>query len=227
MSDSNAQSGASTTEEVLTADLPIGRFTEMLSAQTSTPGGGGSAAIAGAMAASLVSMVINFTVGKKKYAEVETEFRSHLEATEALRQELLALADADVAAFTAVTAAYAMPKESDAEKAARTEAMQVGLKQAARIPFVTAEKCLAVIQRAEPVGAKGNPNVVSDAATAVYLAYAAMLAGIANVNINLKSIKDEVFVAEWAAEVAKLQTAAEAARASALAACSQTLGVAL
>lgn len=224
MSETNAQSGA---PAGITADLPIGNFTEMLSAQTSTPGGGGAAALAGAMAASLVSMVINFTVGKKKYAEVEEEFRAHLVATEALRKDLLGLADADVAAFTAVTATYAMPKETDEEKAARSEAMQVALKGAARIPFITAQKCLEVIQRAEPVGAKGNPNVVSDAATAIYLAYAAMLAGIANVNINLKSIKDETFVAEWAAEVATLLEQAEAARASALAACMGTLGVAL
>ncbi len=211
----------------VTAELPIGRFTEMLSAQTSTPGGGGAAALSGAMAASLVSMVIAFTVGKKKYAEVESELRAHAAATEALRIELLGLADADVQAFVAVTATYGMPKETDEEKEARTAAMQVALKGAARIPFVTAERCLQVIERAEPVGAKGNPNVVSDAATAVYLAHAALLAAIANVNINLKSIKDEAFVEEWSAEVAKLLARATRATEVALDACSNTLGVAL
>jgi formiminotetrahydrofolate cyclodeaminase len=211
----------------VTAELPIGRFTEMLSAQTSTPGGGGAAAITGAMAASLVSMVINFTVGKKKYAEVEEELQGHLAATETLRQELLELADADVRAFTAVTATYSMPKESDDEKAARTEAMQVALKGAAQVPFTTAEKCLAVIQRAEPVGAKGNPNVVSDAATAIYLAHAALKSAVANVNINLKFIKDEAYVVQWTAEVVALVGRADAATRDALAACSNTLGVAL
>lgn len=224
MSESGALSAAAAD---VTADLSIGRFTEMLSAQTSTPGGGGAAALTGAMAASLVSMVIAFTVGKKKYAEVESEFRAHAEATETLRTELLGLADADVQAFTAVTATYAMPKESDAEKEARSAAMQLALKGAARVPFVTAERCLQVIERAEPVGAKGNPNVVSDAATAVYLAHAALLSGIANVNINLKSIKDEQFVAEWSAEVEKLLARADRASTAALAACAQTLGVAL
>jgi formiminotetrahydrofolate cyclodeaminase len=179
------------------------------------------------MAASLVSMVINFTVGKKKYAEVDAELRAHLEVTETLRKELLRLADDDVMAFTAVAATYTMPKESDEEKAARTEAMQVALKGATRVPFITAEKCLEVIQRAEPVGAKGNPNVVSDAATAVYLANAAFKAALANVNINLKSIKDEAFVGEWADAVAKLSARAQQATAAALAACSATLGVEL
>jgi len=224
MSESGMQSGA---KGDVTAGLTIGRFTEMLSAQTSTPGGGGAAAIAGAMAASLVSMVISFTVGKKKYAEVEAEFLAHQEVTETLRKELLALADADVEAFLAVAATYSMPKETDAEKAARTEAMQTALKGATRVPFITAEKCLAVIERAEPVGARGNPNVVSDAATAVYLGHAALMSAVANVNINLKSIKDEAFVAQWSARVADIVARGNRAADAARAACAHTLGVTL
>jgi len=226
MSDSSARSSAPVEVAApLTAELPIGQFTEMLSAQTSTPGGGGAAAITGAMAASLVSMVINFTVGRKKYAEVEAEFRAHLEVTEELRRELLELADADVRAFQAVAATYSMPKESDADKAARSDAMQAALKGAARIPFITAQKCLQVIERAEPVGRGGNPNVVSDAATAVYLANAALRSAIANVNINLKNIKDEAFVTEWSSEVYALVERSRRATTDARMACAATLGV--
>jgi formiminotetrahydrofolate cyclodeaminase len=208
-----------------TAEMTIGAFGDALAAQTSTPGGGGAAAITGSMAASLVSMVIQFTLGKKKYAEVEAEFQDLLRQSETLRKELLALADADVEAFNGVSATYSMPKETEAEKSARTEALQAALKHAAEIPYVTAEKCLAVIELAEPVGAKGNPNVVSDAATAVYLAEAALQSAIANVNVNLKLIKDEAFVATWSARRDAMLNEMRESVAAAKTACQLTLGI--
>lgn len=208
-----------------TPGMTIGAFVDALSAQTSTPGGGGAAAITGSMAAALVSMVINFTLGKKKYAEAKQEFQGLLPQSESLRRELLALADADVEAFNAVSATYALPKETDAEKAVRSEAMQAALKHAAEVPYVTAQKCLAVIDLAEPVGARGNSNVVSDAATAVYLAEAALMSAIANVNVNLKLIKDEAFVATWSARRDAVVAEARDSVAAAKTACQATLGV--
>jgi methenyltetrahydrofolate cyclohydrolase len=210
-----------------TAEMTIDAFGDALAAQTSTPGGGGAAAITGSMAASLVSMVIQFTLGKKKYAEVEEEFRGLLQQSEALRKELLALADADVEAFQGVSATYSMPKETDDEKQARSDAMQSALKHAAEIPYVTAEKCLQVINLAEPVGARGNTNVVSDAATAIYLAEAALKSAIANVNVNLKLIKDETFVATWAARRDAILSEARESVAAAISACQITLGIEL
>jgi formiminotetrahydrofolate cyclodeaminase len=209
------------------ADLTVGAFADALAAQTSTPGGGGAAAVMGSQAAALVSMVINFTVGKKKYAAVEEEFRRILARSEELRRELLALADADAAAFDGVSATYSMPKETEEQAAARTAALQAALKHAAEIPFVTAEKCLEVIELAAPVGAGGNPNVVSDAGTAIYLAHAAVLAGLLNVNVNLKLIKDPDFVAEWSAKRDDLLGRTVAAVHAARAACTATLGVAV
>jgi formiminotetrahydrofolate cyclodeaminase len=209
------------------ADSTVGAFIEALAAQTSTPGGGGAAAVVGSQAAALVSMVINFTVGKKKYAAVEDAFRGYLERSEQLRAELLALADADAAAFDGVSATYSMPKETEEQAAARTAALQDALKHAAEIPFVTAQKCLEVIELATPVGAGGNTNVVSDAGTAIYLAHAAVLAGLLNVNVNLKLIKDAAFVEEWGARRDDLLARTEAAVQAARAACSATLGVAV
>lgn len=202
-------------------------FVDALAAGQPTPGGGGAAALTGSQAAALVSMVIHFTVGKKKYAEVEAEMQGYLTRTEALRRELLAAVDADAAAFDAVAATYALPKESEAEKAARTAAMQEALKHAVAVPFEVAEKCLEVMRLAAPVGAKGNTNVVSDAATALYLAFAALKSAIVNVNINLKFIKDEVFVADQRARVATFLAEADAAYADARAAIERTLGVTL
>jgi formiminotetrahydrofolate cyclodeaminase len=120
-----------------------------------------------------------------------------------------------------------MPKETDEEKAARTAALQAALKHAAAVPFGVAEQALEIIRLAEPVGAKGNSNVVSDAASALYLAYAALKCALVNVNINLKFIKDEAFVAEWSAKTDDMLARADAAYASARVAIEQTLGVAL
>lgn len=216
-----------TTTVAPTAAMTLRTFSDALAARQSTPGGGGAAAITGSQAAALISMVINFTVGNKKYAAVESEMQSWLSQSEALRNELLALADRDVEVFNAVSACYAMPKESDAEKAARTTALQSALKAAAEVPFTVAEKCLAVLHLAAPVGEKGNANVVSDAGVAMYLANAALYSAIINVNINLKFIKDSDYVATWSAKRDDLLAEAATAYAAARTACAATLGVTL
>jgi methenyltetrahydrofolate cyclohydrolase len=212
---------------VNTAQVTTAEFLDALASGQPTPGGGGAAALTGSQAAALVSMVINFTVGKKKYADVEEEMRGYLARSEALRQALLAGVDADAAAFDAVAATYTLPKETDEEKATRTTAMQDALKHAAVVPFDVAEKCLEIMRLAAPVGAKGNTNVVSDAATALYLAFAALKSAIVNVNINLKFIKDAAFVETWSAKVATLLAETDIAYADAQSAIEATLGVTL
>lgn len=213
--------------DAVTAEMTIRAFSDALAARQSTPGGGGAAALTGSQAAALISMVINFTLGNKKYATVETEMQSWLSQSETLRSELLILADRDVEVFNAVAACYAMPKESDAEKAARTTALQSALKAAAEVPFTVAEKCLAVLHLAAPVGEKGNANVVSDAGVAMYLANAALYSAIINVNINLKFIKDAAYVAAWSAKREMLLAEAATAYTAARNACATTLGVTL
>jgi formiminotetrahydrofolate cyclodeaminase len=209
------------------AELTTSTFLEILASGQPTPGGGGAAALTAGQAAALISMVINFTVGKKKYADVEAEMQGYLVRSEQLRRDLLGEVDADAAAFEAVSATYGMPKETEEEKAARTAALQEALKHAAAVPFGVAEQSLAIIELAEPVGAKGNSNVVSDAASALYLAYAALKCALVNVNINLKFIKDEAFVTEWNAKTADMLQRADAAYAAARKAIEGTLGVEL
>jgi len=207
--------------------MTIDAFLDALAARQSTPGGGGAAALTGAQAAALLSMVINFTIGNKRYADVEAVMREHLTTSTELRHHLTTLADRDIEAFNAVAACYTMPRSTDAEKAERTAAMQTALKGATRVPFQIAEACLDVLRLAEPVGAQGNRNVVSDAATALYLAHAALHSALVNVNINLKLIKDADFINEWSARRNALQTDAEMTYQRAVAACEQTLEISL
>jgi formiminotetrahydrofolate cyclodeaminase len=177
-----------------TGEMGVADFLDALAAKLSTPGGGGAAALTGSQAAALLCMVANFTIGAKKYADAQVEMTEYLAQAEALRRRLLELADEDVVAFQGVTACYAMSKETEAEKAVRTTALQMALKEAARVPFTTAENAVATMKLAKPVAEKGNSSVVSDAAVALYMADAALHAALINININLKFIKDEAFV---------------------------------
>jgi formiminotetrahydrofolate cyclodeaminase len=210
-----------------TGEMTIADFLDALAAKQSTPGGGGAAALTGSQAAALLCMVANFTVGAKKYADVQEEMQGYLAQAELLRSRLLELTDEDVAAFQGVTACYAMPKESDAEKAARTAALQVALKEAARVPLNTAAGAVDVMKLAKPVAEKGNSNVVSDVAVALYLAEAALHAAIVNVNINLKFIKDSEFAERAAALCNTLLAEAKSALAEGKAACKKVLEIEL
>ena len=210
-----------------TGEMTIASFLDELAAKQSTPGGGGAAALTGSQAAALLCMVANFTVGAKKYADVQAEMQEYLAVAEQLRRQLLALADEDVVAFQGVTACYAMPKESDVEKVARTEALQTALKEAARVPFNTAECAVEIMKLAKPVAEKGNSNVVSDAAVALYLGDAALRAAIVNVNINLKFIKQRDYVENLAAACHRLLAEGAAALVEGKAACQKVLEIEL
>lgn len=210
-----------------TGEMTISGFLDDLAAKKSTPGGGGAAALTGSQAAALLCMVANFTIGAKKYVAVEAEMQKYLAEAESLRSRLLALADEDVQAFQGVTACYAMPKETDEEKAARTNSMQAALKEAARVPFETAQNALATMKLAKPVAEKGNSNVVSDAAVSLYLADAALRSAIVNVNINLKFIKDGEFLNSYQTACEQLLSEAATALEEGRAACRQVLEITL
>ena len=211
--------------ELDTAGTPIETFLNDLAAGESTPGGGAASALTGSQAAALLSMVLNFTVGRKKYADVEEELGGLLLRTEKMRQELLTLADKDAEAFGAVAACYTMPRSTEEEKAARTKAMQAALRGAAEVPFSIAALCADLLELTAPIAEKGNPNVVSDAATAAHLAHAALHSALVNVNINLKWLKDDDFVTKTQAAVSALKASAEKNYIAARTACTKTLGV--
>jgi formiminotetrahydrofolate cyclodeaminase len=165
-------------------------FLSELSSDSPTPGGGSVAALSGALAAALASMVANLTVGKKKYADVQGEIEAVLAKTEGLRLELTQLMDEDAAAFDKVMVAMKLPKETDEEKAARTEAMQAALVDAAMVPLAVMEKCVEVIGLAQVAAEKGNKNAVSDAGVAALMGRAGAHAAKLNVMINLGWITD-------------------------------------
>jgi len=174
-------------------ELSVRDFVEELGAGTPFPGGGAVAALSGSLAAALATMVARLTLGREKYQAVWDDIARADERAEALKHRFLALAQEDADAYGAVMAAYRLPKGSDAEKAVRREAVEHAMKTAARVPLETLEATVSLVEIAVEVLAKGNPNTLTDAGAALYLAHAAAAVAAANVRINLPAIRDEVF----------------------------------
>ena len=190
-------------------DSAIEPFLDALASRSATPGGGSAAAIIGAMGAALVSMVCNLTIGKKKYADVEDEMTNVLNEAERLRRALTDMIQDDVQAFDAVMGAYGMAKETDAEKAVRSEAIQVALIQATVVPLACCKVAREVIDLAGVAAEKGNLNVISDAGVGVLAAYAALRSAALNVYINAKMIADKGFAEASLKELEGLLAGAE------------------
>jgi formiminotetrahydrofolate cyclodeaminase len=174
-------------------DKAVSQFLDELASSAPAPGGGSVAALSGALGAALVSMVCNLTIGKKKYAQVEQDVKAILEKSESLRQRLVDLLQADVQAYTAVSQAMKMPRDTEEEQAARNEAMQEALKAATEVPMQIADACVEVIALCLPVAEKGNRNAVSDAGVAILMAEAGLRSAALNVLINLGWIDDQKF----------------------------------
>jgi formiminotetrahydrofolate cyclodeaminase len=172
------------------------QYMDDLATKKPAPGGGSAAAAAGALGVSLLSMVANFTVGKDKYKDVEAEVQEVLSSSEKLRTELQKLIDEDVVAYKEVSAAYKMPKESEQEKTARSEAIQMALKQAMSVPLAICRNLYEAISLCEPLLEKGNVNLVSDVGVAAELIAGGFASAVLNVEINLAGIKDPDMVSK-------------------------------
>ena len=180
---------------------PIQTFLDELASKSATPGGGSAAALMGAQGAALVSMVCNLTIGKPKFAEVEAEMQDVLSKAEALRSQLTGLIQADIDVFNRLMSKYALPKESDDEKAIRSVAIQDVLKDATEIPMQCVHACAEVIRLSKVAAELGNPSAVSDAGAAAMAAYGGLKSSALNVYINAGSLKDKAFVEAKLAEL--------------------------
>jgi len=174
-------------------DMTIQTFLDGLASKASTPGGGGAAAVSGAMGAALISMVANFTLGKKGYEDVKDQSKEILAKSEQLRASLTDAIKDDVDVFNRVMASYGLPKETDEEKAARSIEIQAALKAATDVPLECATLCKEVINLSQPIADIGNKNVISDAGVAVLAGYAGLRSAALNVYINIGGIKDKEF----------------------------------
>jgi len=146
-------------------DETLKKYLDDLAAKLPAPGGGSAAALTAGLGASLISMVVNFTIGKPKYASFEEELKTILEKSEKLKEEFLRLVDLDVVAYESKN-----------------------IRDALDVPFMVCRLCFEAIKLCLPLIKKGNINLISDVAAAAILLESAFAAAYFNVEINLKSI---------------------------------------
>jgi formiminotetrahydrofolate cyclodeaminase len=182
----------------------VNGFLDEVASSLPAPGGGSVAALAGALGAALTSMVCNLTLGKKKYAAVEQDMKNILERSEDLRAQFTGLVDKDTEAFNKVMEAYALPKDSDAQRALRSAAIGEATKEATLVPLEVMKHCIDGIALVQEVASKGNSNSVSDAGVSALMLHAACEAAALNVRINLNGLSDAEFVGWKSDEVESL-----------------------
>ena len=175
------------------AKIALEDFLQQLASEKPTPGGGGAAALMGALAAALIAMVCRLTIGKKNYATAEQDCRRILEQADRARARCLEMLTEDEQAFSALMEAYRMPRATEAEQSKREATIQRTLRGATESPLQCAELCSELIDRSREISTIGNRNVISDAGVALLAAYGGMRSGALNVYINLGAIKDDVY----------------------------------
>lgn len=175
-------------------------FISELATKAPTPGGGGASAYCGALASALASMVGNLTVGKKKYASVETQVEQALEELAELRAQLINLIDADAQAFEPLAASWKMPASTPEEQEIKRRATQAALVDACAVPLEIMGACAKVIVLCEFMAHNGSVMALSDAGVAALFAQAALEGASLNIIINVKSLEDEAVAADFMAK---------------------------
>lgn len=173
------------------SNMSVDAFTREIASSSPAPGGGSAAAQSGAMGAALVSMVAALTLAKEKDESRKAELSSMIEKAERARAELTRLIDLDTGAFLKVSAAYAMPKANDEEKALRSKAIQAALVGCTATPVAVIEQCAAVCEIAYPLSLSFNENAASDLGSAAACLEAGLKSAWFNVLINVSSLKDK------------------------------------
>jgi formiminotetrahydrofolate cyclodeaminase len=188
--------------------LTVREYADRLAAGEPTPGGGSGAALVGALGVALGEMAANFTRTKETWEQV----KAPLARLEQHRQGLLDLTDADADAYAPVAAAYALPRGTEEEKAARREAIQVALKHAAQAPLQTVARLAEAIAELPVLAEHANRNLLSDVGVAAAFMRAALQTAWLNVEINLAGIRDEEYVedlrASWQERLAVAENTA-------------------
>jgi formiminotetrahydrofolate cyclodeaminase len=185
-------------------------YLDALASGEPTPGGGSAAGLGGATAAALLCMSARFTVGREKYAAFEAAAQAVIDQAEPLRDDLQALMEADADAYAQYRAASALPKDTDAEKAARRAALQEATKVSGTVPLTIARKCIRLLELAKILATHCNPYLVSDVVVATHFALGAFHSAVINVRMNLGSLADADLAGLWRGELADMVSVAPA-----------------
>jgi glutamate formiminotransferase/formiminotetrahydrofolate cyclodeaminase len=184
--------------------MDLRQFCNETLSDSPAPGGGSVAALMGALGASLGGMVANLSAGKRGWDDKLKYFSDWAVKAQQLKDELLFLVDEDTAAFKKVIDAFALPKESAEEKAARSAAIEAATKYAAEVPLKVMETASKSYQLLSEMVEKGNPNSISDVGVGALATRACVEGAALNVRINLGQLKDEKFKSTLVEKVRKI-----------------------
>jgi len=178
----------------------ISKYLSELASREPTPGGGSAAALMGATGVALLEKVVNFTLGKEKYKSVEEEMKSILDSVKGIRDSMIDLCSEDAKAYGKFSEAFKLPKGDE-----RKEKVQSALKEAAEVPFKICKRAHEAIKLCVPVAHKGNMNLITDTSLAGIFLESTFKSAFLNVEINLKSIRDDLFVKDKRKILKKLE----------------------
>ncbi|HEY3424487.1 MAG TPA: cyclodeaminase/cyclohydrolase family protein [Negativicutes bacterium] len=190
-------------------DKTVTDFVEDLASNSPMPGGGGVAALAGALGAALGLMVCSLTEGKEKFSHLQEAITEIKQKGIILKEELIRCVDGDGHSYLGIVKACKLPKTTEQEKQQRTACIQEATKEAARFSLHVAQSCLEVMEFAVQIVLVGNPSAASESAACGVIAYGGVHAAVVTVNINLISIKDQSFVEDMQAAVQAIKDQAE------------------
>ncbi len=185
--------------------MDLKAFADETASESPAPGGGSVSAYVGALGAALGTMVANLSSHKAGWDARWEEFSRWAEQGQKIKDELLRLVDEDTAAFNRILAAFALPKGTDTEKAARTAAIQAATRTAIEVPFRVMQLSCEALPIAVAMAEQGNPNSVSDAGVGALCARAAVQGAYLNVRINVKGFADKAFAGKVVREGAEIE----------------------
>lgn len=199
-------------------------FAEETASESPAPGGGSISAYAGALGTALSTMVANLSANKRGWDDRWEEFSDWADKGQALQSKLLSLVDADTAAFNGIMEAYGMPKNTDAQKEARTNAIQAATKHAIDIPMEVAETAFEALEVAKAMAEVGNPNSITDAGVGAMCLRSAVIGAVLNARINAGDLTDKDYVASTLARCEELVSTAQKIEGEILARVDEVLG---
>jgi len=185
-------------------NMTLTQFADTTASEAPAPGGGSIAAYAGALGAALATMVANLSAHKRGWDDRWEEFSAHAEQGVEFQNQLLRLVDADTQAFDAIMNAYGMPKATEAQQAARSQAIQAATRNAIEIPMQVAQLAHDALDLAADMAKDGNPNSVTDAGVGAMCLRTAVLGAVLNARINCGDLKDADYVAHVQSRCAQL-----------------------
>ena len=189
-------------------DLSLEGFTHLTASETPAPGGGSVAAVMGALGAALAAMIANLSSHKRGWDERWKEFSDHAETAKTAYDALLRLVDEDTLAFNSLMNSYGLPKSTEEEKTARSQAIQEATRQAIDVPFRVMKTAYGAMSVIREMAAIGNPNSVSDAGVAALAARSAVMGAYLNVRINAGGFHDKAYLDDLLVQCDEIATRA-------------------